>query len=128
MEQIAKKKGANQLKLPANPLIFMVLQAGLEPAAPGLGILSSIHLSYWSKWRCEDMGACAFDASAPLAAVPAVPAVECGPEGMQAEKNTRKPVSLQAIPARDDNSGEQQLFPGKRSVRPIRHRPGRPGR
>src|SRR5665647_2236006 len=26
----------------------MVLQAGLEPAAPGLGILSSIHLSYWS--------------------------------------------------------------------------------
>ena len=26
----------------------MVLQAGFEPAAPGLGILCSIHLSYWS--------------------------------------------------------------------------------
>ena len=32
-------KGANQLNIPVNPLIFMVLQAGFEPAAPGLGIL-----------------------------------------------------------------------------------------
>jgi hypothetical protein len=48
VEQIAKTKGANQLNLPANPLISMVLQRGFEPPAPGLGILCSIHLSYWS--------------------------------------------------------------------------------
>jgi hypothetical protein len=29
----------------------LVLQAGFEPAAPGLGILSSIHLSYWSNFK-----------------------------------------------------------------------------
>ena len=38
VEQLAKTKGANQLNIPVNPLIFMVLQAGFEPAAPGLGI------------------------------------------------------------------------------------------
>ena len=49
VEQIAKTKGVNQLNTPVNPLIFMVLQAGFEPAAPGLGILCSILLSYWSR-------------------------------------------------------------------------------
>jgi len=42
VEQIAKTKGANQLNIPVNPLIFVVLQAGFEPAAPGLGILNNI--------------------------------------------------------------------------------------
>ena len=49
VEQIAKTKGANQLNIPVNPLNLLVLQAGFEPAAPGLGILCSILLSYWSR-------------------------------------------------------------------------------
>ncbi|MCL2791249.1 MAG: hypothetical protein FWD79_11525, partial [Desulfobulbus sp.] len=38
-----KNKGANQLKIPVNPLFLLVLQAGLEPATPGLGILKNMY-------------------------------------------------------------------------------------
>ena len=61
----------------------MVLQAGLEPAAPGLGILCSIHLSYWSLLRLGRAGA-AWKEACTL--------VEGG-------KNTRSSVPVQAFPA-----------------------------
>ena len=43
MEQKTKKKGVNQLINLVNPLFLLVPPAGIGPAAPGLGILCSIH-------------------------------------------------------------------------------------
>lgn len=70
-------------EIPCNPLFLLVPPAGIGPAAPGLGILCSIHLSYWSGVAAGQGG--------------------CGPEGcrtsVEGRKNTRSSVPVQAFPA-----------------------------